>query len=775
MNDTFVHLHLHSEFSISDGIVRLGQLAEQCAEFRQPAVALTDWSNMYGAVKFYRACLGQGIKPIIGSDVWIENPFGEGSVDRVVLLCRDNQGYRNLSELLTRAYLSGNTKGRIVIHWDDFARSSAGLLCLLDDREGPVANLVSQDAEHRIEELLQIYQELFADRLYMAISRVGWPDEHAYINRVIRICAETGINPVATNRVEFLNQGEFEAHEIRVCINDSRVLDDSRRPRNFTDQQFLKSSQQMAELFSDLPAAINNSLEIARRCNLFFSFDQDYLPDFPDTGDQSEAEVLRELAQSGLAKRFGLPALTDDQGVNLVDREYSDRLEMELGVIEKMGYPGYFLIVADFIRWSREHGIPVGPGRGSGAGSLVAWSAGITEIDPLPYGLLFERFLNPERVSLPDFDIDFCVDGRDRVIEYVAERYGHDQVAQIITFGTMAAKAVVRDVGRVMGLPYGFVDQIAKLIPFEVGITLKKAMNDEQLFRERYEQEPEVQELIDAALQLEGIARNVGKHAGGVVIAPKPLTEYTPLYADTHLNQAITQFDKDDLEAIGLVKFDFLGLRTLTIIDSAVKLVNHQRNEQDLSLLEMESLPLDDEATYSFIRTGQTSAIFQLESRGMKELIIRAHPETFEDLIALIAMFRPGPLQSGMVEDFVKRKNGLEPVQHLHPDLESVLNTTYGVILYQEQVMQIAQILAGYTLGGADLLRKAMGKKQPEEMEKQREIFMVGAVNRGVDKKLAESIFNLFRSLCTDCISYCMVEDPLSGGIHGSDPDCRTG
>ena len=780
MSQPFVHLHLHSEFSLADGIVRLKPLADKCVEFEQPAVALTDWSNLYGAVKFYRACLANGVKPIIGCDVWVESPLHiekaqaeklrTENCDRVTLLCQDNQGYRNFSKMLTNAYLRGassqsRAKGKIVIRWAEFAQYQPGLICMLDEHEGPVANLMTRDAESGIEKVVARYQALFGDRLYFSISRIGWPTEQAYINMAVQLCGQHQINLVATNRVEFIHQEQFGAHEIRVCINDGRVLDDSRRPRKFTDQQYLRSSKEMSALFADIPAAISNSMEIAKRCNLFFNFDEGFLPIYPDAEGRSVAIVLRELAESGLARRLGVDRQTHSDSVAdsvadsvfdaavPVDQQYTDRLNLELDVIEQMGYPGYFLIVADFIRWSRENDIPVGPGRGSGAGSLVAWATGITKIDPLPYGLLFERFLNPERVSLPDFDIDFCVDGRDRVIEYVAERYGHDQVAQIITFGTMAAKAVVRDVGRVMSLPYGFVDQIARLIPFEIGMTLNQALSQEQALKQRYEDEAEVQELIDSALQLEGLARNVGKHAGGVVIAPKPLTEYTPLYADAHLNQAITQLDKDDLEAIGLVKFDFLGLRTLTILDCAVKLANLQRAAQntatadksttDKSMLDLDHIALDDKKTFEFIRTGQTTAIFQLESRGMKELIIRSHPETFEDLIALIALFRPGPLQSGMVDDFIARKNGRQPIQYLHPDLESILDSTYGVILYQEQVMEIARAMAGYTLGGADFLRKAMGKKQPQEMAKQRETFMTGAVSRGTDKQIAENIFNL--------------------------------
>ena len=744
MVDAFVHLHLHSEFSLADGIVRLKPLADSCAEFQQPAVALTDLSNLYGMVKFYRACLARGVKPIVGCDVWIENPTSGKSADRVTLLCGDNTGYQHLSKLLSDAYLRGSVNNRIVISWPELAGKNQGLLCLIDEHQGFVANLISQGWESELPEWANQYSGVFGDRVYFSVSRIGYTGEQDYISRVVELSTQCNIELVATNRVVFINREEFEAHEIRVCINNGRVLDDSRRPRDFTDQQYLKSTQEMIALFPDIPSAISNSIQIAKRCNLFLDFDQDHLPQYPDAGSRSEASLLlREYAEDGLAKRFNLPALYHPDGSCAIEQKYADRMNMELEVIENMGYPGYFLIVADFVKWARNNGIPVGPGRGSGAGSLVAWSTGITDLDPLFYGLLFERFLNPERVSLPDFDIDFCVDGRDRVIEYVAQRYGHDQVAQIITFGTMAAKAVVRDVGRVMGFPYGFVDQIAKLIPFEVGITLQKALKQEQMLRDRYDNQEDVQELIDAALQLEGIAKNVGKHAGGVVIAPKPLTEYAPLYSDAHLNQAITQLDKDDLESIGLIKFDFLGVRTLTILDAAVKMVNHRNSISDKDLLDLSQAPLDDPATFEFLRTGRTTAIFQIESRGARELIIRAHPEIFEDLVALVALYRPGPLQSGMVDDFVNRKAGREAVTYFHPVLESILKSTYGVIIYQEQVMEIARSMAGYTLGGADLLRKAMGKKLPEEMANQRETFVNGAVERGVGKKLADSIFTL--------------------------------
>lgn len=762
LSASFVHLHVHSEYSIADGIVRLGPLAKRCAKFEQPAVALTDWVNLYGAVKFYRACLRHGVKPIIGCDLWVENKHNSNIPQRVTVYCQDNSGFRNLSKLLTHAYLHGEVQQKIIIHWSQLVANHQGLLCLLDEQQGPLATVTeATGANGAVLAALDDYRQLFSDRLYLSISRIGWHNEATQINLAVELATQYNIGLVATNRVVFLDADDFEAHEIRVCINDGRVLNDDKRPRDFTPQQYLKTSAQMAELFDDLPTTLANTVEIARRCNLFLHFDAVYLPAYPEAEGQSESALLRQRAKQGLAAKLAqqsprrAPSNDASTHANQADQtdkaEVSDgyraRLEMELGVIDAMGYPGYFLIVADFIEWSRKNDIPVGPGRGSGAGSLVAWATDITRLDPLQYGLLFERFLNPERVTLPDFDIDFCVNGRDRVIDYVAQRYGSEQVAQIITFGTMAAKAVVRDVGRVMGLPYGFVDPIAKLIPFTIGITLEQAMAEEAQLQQRYEQEGEVHVLLDAARQLEGLVRNVGKHAGGVVIAPKALTEYTPLYSDTHLSQAITQLDKDDLEAIGLVKFDFLGLRTLTILDHAVKMVNQPQAQSKTAAtrppLDIEQIPLDDAPTYEFIRSGKTTAIFQLESRGMQELIMRANPSSFEDLIALIALFRPGPLQSGMVDDYINRKAGREPIKYLHPTLQPILQATYGVILYQEQVMKIAQSLAGYTLGAADLLRKAMGKKQPEEMAKQRTIFVQGATEFGVQTRIAENIFDL--------------------------------
>ncbi len=745
MGQAFVHLHLHSEYSLADGIVRIRPLLNRVIEIGQPAVAITDLSNLYAAVKFYRACLGVGIKPIIGADVWMKSVelTGRPFYHRLRLLCQNQKGFGNLSRLLTGAYQRGQVNHRVVISWADFVQHHQDLIVILDDQEGLLA---WAKAYHQGEfgELVGALQKHTGDRLYLEVSRVGHAGEEEYITLAAEQARCFGIPLIATNRVVYLTQEEYEAHEIRVCIHDRRVLQDARRPRRFTDRQYLRTSEEMVMLFRDYPDAIANTIEVAKRCNLFLQFGENHMPRYPGVTDGSVSDALRRETEAGLARRLGVETLRSQGGHPEVAPEYLQRMEMELSVIDEMGFSGYFLIVADFIRWARDNGIPVGPGRGSGAGSLVAWSTGITDLDPLRYGLLFERFLNPERVSLPDFDVDFCVDGRDRVIEYVANRYGREQVAQIITFGTMAARAVVRDVGRAMGLHFGFVDPVAKLIPFDPGMTLDKALEQEDVLKNRYQQEPEIQELIDMARQLEGIARNVGKHAGGVVIAPRPLTDFTPLYAERHLNQACTQFDKDDLESIGLVKFDFLGLKTLTILEHAVGLVNAQRQESGTSPVVLDdTLSLQDSSTFAMIQQGQTTAVFQLESQGMKELILRLKPDSFEDLIALVALYRPGPLQSGMVDDFINRKHGREPVRYPHPDIELILQPTYGVILYQEQVMQIAQMLAGFSLGSADLLRRAMGKKKPEEMAQLRQQFAEGAVARNVDRNTAESIFDL--------------------------------
>jgi len=738
----FIHLHLHSEYSLADGTIRVSDLVETARAQGMPAVALTDLANLFAAVKFYKAALAAGIKPILGADVWLENEESGNQPFRLVLLCQDRRGLRNLNRLLTRAYTEGQLSGRPCISRRWLDGMGGGLIALSGAADGDLGQALLSGQRERADRLAQEYQELFPGRYYVELQRTGHSNQEEYIHAAVELALRHDLPLVATNHAHFLRAEDFETHEVRVCIHESRTLSDTRRPRRYTDRQYFRSSAEMHEVFADIPEALENSLEIARRCNLNIELGRNYLPDFPVPEGSSVEKILRDQALEGMSHKL---AAKPDSGVTAddVSGEYRERLEQEIGIINQMGFAGYFLIVADFIRWAKENDIPVGPGRGSGAGSLVAYALSITELDPIEHQLLFERFLNPERVSLPDFDIDFCIEGRDRVIEYVADRYGRDQVAQIITYGTMAARAVVRDAGRVLDHPYGYVDKLAKLIPFEIGMTLDRALEQEEALRERYEQEEEVRELLDVARSLEGTPRNVSKHAGGVVIAPTALTDFTPLYGEQGGGQLVTHLDKDDLEAIGLVKFDFLGLRTLTIIDKAVKLINQERATAGAAPLQIDDLPMDDRASYDLLKSCQTTALFQLESQGMRDLVRKIQPDTFEDIVALVALYRPGPLQSGMVDDFIARKHGRAQIAYPHPQLEPILKPTYGVILYQEQVMQIAQVLAGYTLGAADLLRRAMGKKKPEEMAKQRSIFVEGAKDRGVDERKASYIFDL--------------------------------
>ncbi len=737
MTAQFVHLRLHSEYSIIDGLVRIPALMKRASVLHMPAVALTDFSNLFALVKFYRSAIAHGLKPIIGADVLVMDKTLQERY-RIVLLCMNNVGYKHLTELLTRAYLDGQQGGQPTVNREWVDELNDGLLVLSGGREGDLGKLIAKQDANRIEQCIQQWQQHFSGRYYIELQRTGRDNEEAYNQAALELAGQHELPVVATNDIRFLTEQEYEAHEVRVCINQGRVLSDPRRPRAYSEQQYLRPVEEMVTLFADVPAAITNSLEIAKRCNVRLEFGKNVLPEFP-TGELTTDEFLREQSQQGLETRLDAIKSIRDEVDTIA---YQERLSIELDVIERMGYSGYFLIVSDFTKWARNNGVPVGPGRGSGAGSLVAYVLGITDIDPLQYELLFERFLNPERVSMPDFDIDFCMAGRDRVIDYVAKRYGREKVSQIITYGTMAAKAVVRDVGRVLGHPYGFVDRIAKMVPFEVGMTLAKALEREKDFKQMVDEEEEVKTLIDMALQLEGLARNAGKHAGGVVIAPSQLTDFTPLYCEAGGANVVTQLDKDDVEAIGLVKFDFLGLRTLTIIDRTLEKVNVRLSKDNQPPVILNALPLDDEATYTLLQNQQTTAVFQLESDGLKDILGRLKPDKFEDIVALVALYRPGPLQSGMVDDFIDRKHGAR-VEYPHPKLEAILNETYGVILYQEQVMQIAQILAGYSLGGADLLRRAMGKKKPEEMAKQRAIFVKGATERDVDESNANYIFDL--------------------------------
>jgi DNA polymerase-3 subunit alpha len=738
-------LRLHTEYSLVDGIVRVPELMAAVAAAGMPAVGLSDQSNLFAMVKFYKEALSNGIKPVIGVDAWIRGAGERAPPSRAVLLCQDLSGYRHLTQLVTRSFLEGQQRSAPMLERAWLSRELLeGLIVLSGGAEGDIGQAIARGREDEAARCLARWQELCGDRFYVEVHRTGRAGEQVYVEAALDLAASHGVAALATNDVRFLARDDFAAHEARVCIRDGTLLADSSRPRRYSEEQYLKSPAEMAALFEDVPELLDNAVEVARRCSLEIRLGSSMLPAYPVPAGSDTESFLRAEARRGLEARLAaVPAVAP--AVALRGADYEARLELELGVICSMGFAGYFLIVADFIRWARESDVPVGPGRGSGAGSLVAWVLGITDLDPIEHDLLFERFLNPERVSMPDFDVDFCMEGRDRVIEYVANKYGRERVSQIITYGTLAAKAVVRDVGRVLGHNYGYVDKIAKLIPFEIGITLDKALEQEEELKRLYSGDSEVRELIDLARSLEGLARNAGTHAGGVVIAPSVLTDFTPLYCEEGSSTPVTQFDKDDVEAAGLVKFDFLGLRTLTIIDWAVRDINAQRAAQGEPPLVIGALPMDDEATYQLLKSCRTTAVFQLESRGMKDLIRRLQPDRFGDIVALVALFRPGPLQSGMVDDFIARKHDTSgaTIDYLHPDLKPVLAATYGVILYQEQVMQIAQILAGYTLGGADLLRRAMGKKKPEEMAKQRSVFVDGAVARGVPEAQATRIFDL--------------------------------
>ncbi len=734
MTTPFVHLRVHSEFSLVDGLVRIKPYIQRLTELKMPAAAITDESNLFALVKFQKSAVSAGIKPIYGADIWVSVPWCEVPV-RMTALIKHYQGYLNLTRLLSDGYRYHQPVDKPIIPWAELLKFKEGLIFLSGGHNGVVGSQVlGQQAGAKA--AMQALLSALPNHFYLEVQRLGRPEDEPYLRQVVALATEWQCPVVATNTVCFLEPSAFEAHEVRVCIHQGETLENPKRPRLYTDQQYLKSPTEMAELFADLPEAIENTHHIAMRCSAEVPLGTYYLPNYPIPDGHTIESYLVHLAEVGLKERI---AFLQMQNSELDVAAYQARLKVELDIINQMGFPGYFLIVMDFIQWAKDNQIPVGPGRGSGAGSLVAYALKITDLDPLTYDLLFERFLNPERVSMPDFDIDFCMEGRDRVIEYVAETYGRDAVSQIITYGSMAAKAVVRDVGRVLGKPYGFVDRIAKLVPFELGMTLTKALEHEAQLKALYDDDDEVHDILDRALELEGLTRNVGKHAGGVVIAPGALTDLVPLYCDNQGENLVTQFDKDDVEQAGLVKFDFLGLRTLTIIDWALK--NIVKNGRDP--VSIESIPLDDKPTFSLLESGVTTAVFQLESRGMKELIKRLKPSSFEDIVALVALFRPGPLQSGMVDDFINRKHGRAEVTYPHPWLEPILENTYGVILYQEQVMQIAQVLAGYTLGQADMLRRAMGKKKPEEMAKQRELFLSGSGKLEIEADTANYIFDL--------------------------------
>lgn len=741
MTQDFVHLRVHSEYSLSDGMVRIKPLVNRCVEQSLPAIAVTDRNNLFALIKFYNAAQGSGVKPIVASDIWVVGDNSNEEATALVLIAASDKGYRNLCELISHSYAEGQSMGVPSLKRSWIAEKSEGLIVLSGGREGDVGRALLAGNIDEARRRAERWHEMFPDAFYLELHRTGRENEEDYNTLAVNLAIDADLPVVATNDVRFLTRDEFEAHEVRVCIHDGRTLDDPRRERRYSEEQYLKSAGEMAELFADLPEALENTVEIAKRCNVSLDLGNYYLPEYPVPEGATTESFLSDLSYEGLEER--LQKILDPAAEDYADKHnrYCDRLEFELNVINNMGFPGYFLIVMEFIQWAKDNDVPVGPGRGSGAGSLVAYALQITDIDPLEYDLLFERFLNPERISLPDFDIDFCMDGRDSVIQHVTERYGRQAVSQIITFGTMAAKAVVRDVARVQGKPYGLADKLSKLIPFEPGMTLAKALEEEPLLKEFVETSDEAEEIMEMAFRLEGLARNVGRHAGGVVIAPTQLTDFTPTYCDETGGGLMTQFDMIDVEQAGLVKFDFLGLRTLTIIDNALKSINARHAALGEERVDIDGIPLDDEAIYADLKQAKTTAVFQLESRGMKDLMKKVKPSRFADIVALVALFRPGPMQ--LADDFIRRKHGIEEVDYLHPSLKHVLEDTYGVMLYQEQVMQIAQILAGYSLADADLLRRAMGKKKPEEMAKQREVFLAGATGNGVDERQADHIFNL--------------------------------
>ncbi len=734
----FVHLRLHTEYSITDGLVRVqprkgvkGEtLTSQTSKLGMPAVALTDRMNLFAMVKFYKAAESAGIKPIVGCDLWLGESEKGQAPERLTLLVMNDLGYRNLTRLISRSYTEGQASGVALIDRAWLAGASDGLIALTG-RDGNAFRAAEQLKPEQAVAALEGLRKLFPDRLYLEVSRCQRPGDDAWVDAATALSRHCTLPLVASNDVRFLKREEFNAHEARVCIAQSRVLSDDKRPREFTEEQYLKSAEEMQTLFADLPEAIENTVEIARRCTLSLQFGTYHLPDFPVPEGQTPDTHLRQVAHEGLGKRLTQIEMAGPEST------YRERLDYELGIIEKMGFAGYFLVVADFIVWAKANGCPVGPGRGSGAGSLVAYSLGITDLDPLPYNLLFERFLNPERVSMPDFDVDFCMDNRDRVIEYVSKRYGRDRVGQIITYATMAARGVVRDVCRIMGHGYGFGDRLAKLIPGTPGTTLVGALKEVPELKAAFEDEEDVRAVLELCMELEGITRGVGVHAGGVVIAPQPLTAYTPLLCEPGGAGLRTQFDMKDLEAIGLVKFDFLGLKTLTIIQAAIDTIASSRGEH----VDMLSVPLTDEKTYSLYASGDTGAVFQMESPGMQRASRDLKPDTFEDIIALVSLYRPGPME--LIPEYCARKRGDAEVTYLHPDMEQVLSPTYGIFVYQEQVMQMSQRLAGYTLGGADLLRRAMGKKKADEMAQQRIIFTQGAKEKGVEEETAAGVFDL--------------------------------
>ena len=730
----FTHLNLHSEYSIQDGLVRINDLANKASELNFESLAITDISNLFGFIKFYKELRKKGIKPICGSDFSL---MGENSNSgNLQLLVKNHNGYKNLIRLISKAHTSGKVNGNPYLSIQDLEVFSEDLLLITGGIDSQIGQSILAGkldiALKQVKYLRNIYKENF----FLQLTRTGKNQEELCNQALIEFSDELGIPVVATNQVRFLGKEDFEAHETRVCIQSGHVLGDQRRQRFYEDSQYFKSTKEMNELFSDIPEALSNSYEISKKCNLEIETGIYVLPDFETPTEASEANYLKDLIQKGITKKLGL------DNPSQISDIYKERLDYELGVILEMGYEGYFLIVADFVNWAKQNSVPVGPGRGSGAGSLIAYAIGITGIDPIKYDLLFERFLNPDRISNPDFDIDFCRDGREKVIEYVTEKYGKDAVAQICTFGTMAARAVVRDVARAQGKSYGLADRLAKMIPFSPEMTLEKALKDNADLRRTLKTDEDASEIFDMAKKLEGVIRNVGKHAAGVVMAPSEINDYSPLYLDETTNTLATQFDMKDIESVGLQKFDFLGLKTLTVINKALIEINKSRNKINLEPIDIDLIDLEDKGTFDLLQKGLSTAVFQLESRGIKEYIVKLKPSNFEDIIALVALYRPGPLEMKMVDTYINRKKGIEKTRYGDEHVEKILKNTYGVIVYQEQVMQLAQEFSGFTLGQADLLRRAMGKKIPEEMEKQRPVFIDGAIKKGKSSRFAEGLFD---------------------------------
>ncbi|WP_028601595.1 DNA polymerase III subunit alpha [Ottowia thiooxydans] len=737
----FVHLRLHTEFSVIDGTNRVDDIVGAACADGQPALAITDLNNLFGAIKFYKASRSAGVKPLLGAEILLEGADAEkGTLSRVLLLVQSHQGYLNLSELLARAWTQGSVKSQAVTTWAWLSELSEGLLVLSGAQAGPVGQALVRGDLARASELALRLAGIFPHRFYLELQRAGRPDDENHVAAAVQLAARLQLPVVATHPIQFQRPDDYESHEARVCIAEGEILGNPRRVRRFTEDQYFKSQAEMQALFADVPSALANTGEIARRCNLTLTLGKPQLPDFPTPNGMPIGDYFRLASEEGLQERMA--HLYPDATARAAQMPlYQARLEFEIGTILKMGFPGYFLIVGDFIKWAKANGCPVGPGRGSGAGSLVAYALKITDLDPLQYNLLFERFLNPERVSMPDFDIDFCQANRDRVIDYVKDKYGKNAVSQIATFGTMAARAAIRDVGRVLDMSYMFCDGISKLIPNKPGqhITIDGAIKVEPVLAERLEKEDEVKTLLALAQKLEGMTRNVGMHAGGVLIAPGKLTDFCPLYQQPGSDSAVSQYDKDDVEAVGLVKFDFLGLATLTILEIAKDLiVRRHPSQKDFAF---ENIPLVDAKTYKLFQDGRTEAVFQFESRGMQGMLRDARPTRLEDLIALNALYRPGPMD--LIPSFVARKHGREPVEYPHPLVAEMLSETYGIMVYQEQVMQTAQILGGYSLGGADLLRRAMGKKKAEEMAEHRQIFREGAAKNDISQSKADEIFDL--------------------------------